>query len=189
MRPISFSSYAAHPIFETSLTGQSKPTIEPQTDPYILTPQQQMALLTIRRTELCQEIARKLMHSTVRASEGDYLELTKRGLITRQGTRRIVTYLGKRRADRIANELARELGLHFFSPGGRRFETFVVCSCGWKYSHSRNEGHERSAFGRRMAEHLSKVGEAKASVVAGVGFTQWPTADEPKQDYQEVPFQ
>jgi hypothetical protein len=189
MRPISFSSYAAHPIFDRDLLGRSKaePAAEPQPDLYILTPQQQMALLTVRRTDLCQEVVRKLTHSTMRASEIDYLELTKRGLIARQGTRRIVTYLGKRRADRIANELAKELSLHFFCTGARRFESYVACSCGWSYSHSRNEGHERRAFGRRMAEHLRDVNEPKATVVAGNGFSDWPTStEEPLQDQAEA---
>ena len=133
MPSISISGYIDHPILQTDLLGRPKaePAAEKQPDLYILTPQQQMALLTVRRSDLCREVVCKLMHSTVRPSELDYIELTKRGLIQRQGTRRIVTYLGKRRADRIANELARELGLHFFTVGHDRLHNRISCTCGW----------------------------------------------------------
>jgi hypothetical protein len=191
MRPISFSGYIDHPALHTDLPGRARaaPAVEAQPDPYILTPQQQMALLTIRRTDLCQEIVRKLMHSTVRASEIDYLELTKRGLIARQGTRRIVTYLGKRRADHIANELARELGLHFFTLGRDQLHYKIFCCCGWSHHYTANFAHAARCNGEWMAKHLRDVGELKATVVSASGSADWSAADEPKQDYPEVPFQ
>ncbi len=47
------------------------------------------------------------------------------------------------------------------------FQQSIKCTCGWSYHHSRNEGHEASAFARRMGEHLQSVGEKAATVVAG----------------------
>jgi hypothetical protein len=191
MRPISFSGYIDHPAFQTDLLGRPKAAAaaQVQPDPYILTPQQQMALLTIRRTDLCQELVRKLMHSTVRPSEIDYLELTKRGLIMRQGNRRIVTYLGKRRADRIANELAKEFGIHFFTLGRDQLHYKIFCCCGWSHHYTANFAHAARCNAKWMAKHLRDIGEFRATVVTANGSTAGPAADKPKQEYPEVPFQ
>lgn len=140
---------------------------------------EQFALLDIRRSDLSRMVVDKLRSSTVRASPHDYDSLIRKGLAYHQGGKLIISYLGKLRADRIANESAKTLDLHFFVTGGSRFETYVACVCGkFRYDHSRNEGHERGAFARRMAAHLRDVGVAKASVVAGAA----PVA-EPEQPH------
>lgn len=140
---------------------------------------EQFALLDIRRSDLSRMVVDKLRSSTVRASPHDYDSLIRKGLAYHQGGKLIISYVGKLRADRIANESAKTLELHFFTRGFGRFETYVACSCGWNYHHSRNEGHERSAFSKRMGQHLREVGQAKASVVAGaVVVVKAPAAKE-----------
>jgi hypothetical protein len=146
--------------------------------PSPLTAGQQLALLITRRSTLSSAVVDKLKRSTAKASPHDFDHLVRRGLAQRHASGRflIVTFTGKLQADRIASALARDLKLHFFVTGGGRYSGYVACMCGWKYSHSRNEGHERSAFARRMSQHLAEVGQAKADVVAGPPPTDDPIA-------------
>lgn len=189
-RPISFSGYLDRPVFKTTLDGKPKVDDAPVPDLYTLTPSQQLALITIRRSDLCRELVDKLMHSTVRASEEDYRELTKRGLIQRQGSKRIVTFLGKMRADREAKALAKEFGLHFFTVGHDRLHNRISCTCDWSHYYTASRYHVRRVNAEWMAKHLRDVGEIKATVVAGGdGFIDWPASGETKPEYPEIPFQ
>lgn len=137
--------------------------------PTDLKPSVQLALLITARTELSKLVCAKLKSSTVRASAADYMELEQSNWAIRAAGRSFhsLTPGGRFKADALAKLFARDLGIHFFMTRGARFQTSVACTCGWTYSHSRNEGHERSAFARRMGEHLESVGQKAASVVAG----------------------
>lgn len=75
------------------------------------TPQQQMAMLILRKTDLSNAVVNKLMHSTVRASEQDYQFLLDERLAKHNGIRRMLTPMGQFKADEFARELAREYGI------------------------------------------------------------------------------
>lgn len=136
-----------------------------------LSPSQQLALLTLARTELSRMCVAALQRSTVRATAIDYFHLQQAGLAIRErGSRwHEITPRGKWRADSLARIVARDLSLHLIiRSGGGRYESSVSCTCGkFHYSHSRNEGHERTAFARRIGAHLREVGASYADVVMG----------------------
>lgn len=77
-----------------------------------LPPSQQLALLTLRRSELSKEIVTKLYHSTVRATPRDYEDLVQRRLATREGNlSHKLTPMGHTKANMLARELATTLGI------------------------------------------------------------------------------
>jgi hypothetical protein len=168
---LNYSKYSADDLVinDPKLRAQSEKFIRSIRTPTDLKPSVQLALLTAARTELSKLVVAKLMRSTVRASAVDYLELERSNWAIRAAGRSFhsLTPGGRFKADALAKLFARELDIHFFMTRGARFQSSVACTCGWTYSHSRNEGHERSAFARRMGEHLESVGQTAASVVAG----------------------
>jgi hypothetical protein len=137
--------------------------------PQDLTPSQQLALLMLNnRNQLAKECVAKLYASTVKAGWADFQALVERRWAAPDGKGRHKILPGGRfNADALARIVAKQLDIHFFMQGGSRFQATLRCTCGWTYSHSRNEGHERSAFARRMGEHLESVGQKAATVVAG----------------------
>ena len=150
--------------------------------PSDLSPAQQIALLTIRRTALAREVAGRLKSSTVRASHGDFESLTTRGLAIRHtsGKFLIVTYQGKVIADTIARQLAKDLGLHFFTVGRDRLHHRIWCCCGWSHAFSASTYHVNRINAEWMAKHLRNVKVDKASVVQGgeaEEWTEWPAAE------------
>ncbi len=172
---LNFRKYSTEQL--TDLGFINDPRIRDQVEQFALScriptdlkPSVQLALLTAARTELSKLIVAKLMRSTVRASAADYLELEQSNWAMRPAGRshHSLTPGGRFKADALAKLFARELGIHFFLRGGDRYQQSIKCTCGWHYHHNRNEGHEASAFARRMGEHLESVGQNAASVVAG----------------------
>ena len=156
---------------------------------YELTPGQQLALFTLRRSDLCREIVDMLKRSTVRATEADFDNLIRRGYAQHHHSgKRIVTYVGKLRCDTLAKQAARELGLHFFTVGSDRLHQKLFCTCGWSHHYSASWSHVARCNAEWMGKHLRDVNTVKATVVAdNDGWTDWPAAEdiEPK----EVPFQ
>lgn len=87
--------------------------IEPQ--PVEMTPGQQIALLTLRDSQLARAIVGKLVHSTARAGYLDYRELVHRGFAEPKGNGQYghrITFPGRVHANILARKLAIELGIN-----------------------------------------------------------------------------
>lgn len=82
-----------------------------------LTPGQQLALLTIRKSYLSDRVIEKLRRSTVRAIQSDYDTLIDNRLIRRKGISYEILPLGLFKANNLARELARQLGIAYTSGG------------------------------------------------------------------------
>lgn len=75
------------------------------------TPQQQLAMLILRKSELSKVIVAKLHRSTVKASEDDFQFLITERLAKHNGMRRELLPIGKWLADRAARDLAKLLDI------------------------------------------------------------------------------
>lgn len=82
------------------------------------TPQQQLAMLILRKSELSKAVVAKLQRSTVKAGEQDYQFLVTERLAKHTGIRRELLPMGRWQADRIARELARLLDIPILRMGG-----------------------------------------------------------------------
>lgn len=104
-----FTGYPTNHL-QSSL-AESHPIPQPKPDP-ALTAGQQLALLKLRRSDLARELVETIERGTTRATGADYDELERRGLAVRKpgSTFRIVSYVGKVRADALARESAKVLG-------------------------------------------------------------------------------
>lgn len=95
---------------------------------------EQLALMTLRRSEITTAVVEKLRKGTARASQRDYWNVMRAGLAQRHARGFLMlTPQGRRQADAIAVEAARGLGLHFFTTGHNRLHNFVRCCCGWSH--------------------------------------------------------
>lgn len=126
-----FTGYPVAHHLRSSL-AESHPIPQPKPEPN-LTAGQQLALLKLRRSDLARELVETIERGTTRATGADYDELERRGLAVKKpgSTFRIVSYVGKVRADALARESAKVLGLHFFTTGSDRLHNIVNCCCGW----------------------------------------------------------
>lgn len=186
-----FSGYPSARSFEGMAEGRaaplspSRPAASSDASDRGLTPGQQLALLSVRRSALSREVVAKLKVSTVRASQKDYATIIAKGLAIRHGSRKflIVTYQGKVAADAIAQAAAKDLEIHFFFTGHSRLSNWIKCACGWSHCYTAAHHHVARCNAEWMGKHLREVGAAKASVIAGgvpgVGVEDQPQAAAP----------
>lgn len=86
-----------------------------------LTPGQQLALLTVRQSDLSQRVINKLMHGTARPGRSDYDHLRSIGYAERQSNGlHAITPRGQWHADNLARDLAIEFKVPLRSETERR---------------------------------------------------------------------
>lgn len=138
-------------------------------DPRSLPLAQQIALLTLRGTELARAcISRLRADGAPSPCELDYIALAQARLSMRySGNRRALTPIGKFRADDIARAIARENSIHVMSYGEGRGFQFVKCSCGEFFtSHATAVPGAALKVVRAGGRHLAHV-ERRAATMQG----------------------
>lgn len=138
-------------------------------DPRQLPLPQQIALLTLRGGELALAcISRLRSEGASSPSELDYIALTQARLALRHSNnRRMLTPIGKHRADSLARAIAQASAIHVVSHGRSNHGWVLRCSCG-EFSASRPDAM-REALGKVMAaggRHLRAVSEKPPAPVA-----------------------
>lgn len=124
---------------------------------------QKLALLTMRRGELAEEVLAACKECLIHPPRLHHFRaLVEGGYAIRPGQYHRLTPMGSSAANDVARAMARQLGIHRFTTGGGRFYHTLYCTCGYSGSHSRNEGHWESAQMRMMSRHLAEVEQAKA---------------------------
>lgn len=90
----------------------------PAPEPRVYTPQQQLAALILRRSELSKAVVAKLYHSTVRASADDFEFLVTERLANRKGIGHELTPMGRYKADEFARALGKQFEIPILTTGG-----------------------------------------------------------------------
>ncbi len=146
------------------------PTLRPETP---LSEPQQLALLTMRRSELSEAVLKKLHQAgTAKAQGRHFYELARLNLAEHRY--HVLTPKGRFAADRLALETARQLGMHivtynFGRPGSA---ARAYCTCGWSTFRSRAVGNYAGMLARDAHHHRLHVEQQNAAferTVAAVG--------------------
>jgi hypothetical protein len=136
----------------------------------VLTHGQRIALLIMRRSDWSKAVLAKVKEAGLLVVTGnDFRSLVPLGLATPKGhSYHVPTPSGRWRADRIAEEIARDIGIHVISYnyGGYGRAAFWHCTCGARSYHSRHAGDFVKAIGRGGRLHLEHVGAAPKRDVA-----------------------
>lgn len=135
-----------------------------------LTHGQRVALLMMRRSDWSRAVLAKLKEAGLLAVNGDnFRSLVPLGLAIAKGhSYHIPTRHGRWTADRIAREIARDIGMHVitYNYGGPGRAAFWECTCGDRGYHSRHAGDFVLAIGRGARLHLEHVGAVEKRDVA-----------------------
>lgn len=117
LQPVSVESVMSRYRPSTLFSGyaqaqRQEPIIEPK--PVELTPGQQIALLTLRGSQLAKAVLQKLAHSTARASYFDYRDLVHLRFAEPRPKAygHQITFYGRVHANILAHNLAIELGIN-----------------------------------------------------------------------------
>ena len=101
----------------------------------VLTPGQKIALLKMRGSDWSKAVLRKLKQlGKGDVSGGDFYAVARLGFATQAGSYHVLTPQGRRRADGIAMDIARAIGMHtmtYYLGGTGRHAARAQCTCGW----------------------------------------------------------
>lgn len=119
----------------------------------------QVALLSLRQSnEIAREVLQALRAQGASATRSDYDMLYINFFTTRDQPPQL-TPAGAVEADRLAWQLAGQMGLHLIKRrDGNRFTTSTSCSCGWSASTRRSPNAEGN-LGGYEAKHRRQVAE------------------------------
>jgi hypothetical protein len=121
---------------------------------------QQLALLTMRRSELSEAVRAELRQRGTPGPWGrNFYELARLNLAEHNGSFHILTQRGRYLADRLALETARRLGIHVitYNLGGRGSAARAYCTCGWSTFRSRAVGNYLGMLQRDAEYHRRHV--------------------------------
>jgi hypothetical protein len=128
----------------------------------LLTDGQKIALLKMRRSDWAKAIVSKLKQIGSCAVAGDdFLSLVPLKLAISKGSFHVLTPSGRWRADQVAIQVARALGLHVITYDwtGPGRPCFVRCTCGFSVHRQQRHKHLLSRAG---ANHLAFVASRQA---------------------------
>ena len=130
---------------------------------------QQLALLTMRHSELSEAVLAKLAQAgTPRAQGRHFYELARLDLAIRspKGSFHILSPRGRYEADRIGRAIARQIGLHVvdYDLGAPGRAASARCPCGWS-SFRRAYGNFLLSLTRDAAFHMAHVAGAPLKTI------------------------
>ena len=122
-----------------------------------LTLGQKVALITMRKSDWASAVLAKLKEIGRAAAIGnDFRSLVPLRLATNKGSFHVLTPAGRWRADQVAMQIAREIGMHVltydWTEHGR--PCFVRCTCGFSVHRQQRNKH---LLGRSGSNHLAFV--------------------------------
>lgn len=141
--------------------GSAAAALKPRAGEIVLTPGQKVALLRMRRSDWSKAVLAKLQACGVAdCSLSDYQACARLGLAIHKGSFHVLTGQGRFRADRIAMDFAREIGMHWlrFDLGGNGVAAKVQCTCGWSRHRTRVFDSYITLVHSDGVAHLQKVG-------------------------------
>jgi hypothetical protein len=124
---------------------------------WVLSQGQKIALLTMRKSDWASAVLAKLKETGAGAAVGDdFRSLVPLGLAINKGSLHNLTSSGRWRADQVAMQIARDLGMHVLTydwtkPG---LACFVRCTCGFSVHRQQRNKH---LLGRSGTAHLAFV--------------------------------
>lgn len=122
---------------------------------------QQMAMLTLRRSDVSKACLEAMKAQGVKTTAADYgtLQSLQLAELKADGWHRLSPQ-GHFQADRLARNLAKRLGLHLVTTGGDSWNDFSArCTCGWSRWLSRKEPYRvmRGWIGQHLAINAAVV--------------------------------
>lgn len=109
----------------------------PKAGEIVLTQGQKLALLVMRQSDLSKKVLAGVIEQTKQGPSGrDFYSCANLGLAINKGRFHVLTPAGRWRADRVAEEIAREFKLHiisyFHGDRGNGLAAQAKCTCGWR---------------------------------------------------------
>lgn len=135
----------------------------------LLTDGQKIALLKMRRSDWSKAVLTKLKELDLCTATGDdFRSLVPMRLAISKGSYHVLTSSGRWRADRVAEQIAREASMHIISYdfGGRYGRgAFYRCTCGASAAYrSKYIGNYMGLVAKDARHHLEHVGAIKKDV-------------------------
>lgn len=124
-----------------------------------LSPVLQLALLSIRWTDLGRACAAKLKQDGIWVCAEDREQLRRAGLAVKTPGKDYdtLTLQGQWKADDCARIVARKYNLHSVTRGGGYRAHTLRCSCGWSTQFTCTPEHKERAFALHELRHLDQV--------------------------------